>query len=56
MESLGRDIYSNQNFNIFELLHDFPQKILAQVKNNDLIEEGLFPSSMVNTIEKQNFK
>ena len=52
MESLGRDIYSNQNFNTFELFHDFPPKNLSQVKNNNLIEEGLFPSSMVTIIEK----
>ena len=52
VESLGRDIYSNQNFNNFELIHDFPPRNLSQAKNNTLLEEGLFPSSMVSIIEK----
>ena len=52
VESLGRDIYSNQNFNTFELIHDFPPKYLSQVKNNNLLEEGLFPTSLVSIIEK----
>ena len=55
MESLGSDIYSNQNFNIFELIHDFQPRYLSQVKNNILIEEGLFPSSIVSIIEKSTF-
>ena len=52
VKSLGRDIYSNQNSNTFELIHDFPPKNLMQGKNNTLIEEGLFPTSMVSIIEK----
>ena len=56
VESLGSDIYSNQNFNAFELIHDFPPKNLSQTKNNTLIKEGLFPSSMVTIIEKEKFK
>ena len=53
VESLGRDIYSNQNSNCFELIHDYPPKKLSEKKNITLMEEGLFPSSIVYIIEKQ---
>ena len=46
VESLGRDIYTNQSFNSFELIHDFPPKTLSEVKNNTLIKQGLFPASI----------
>ena len=52
VESLGRDIYENQNFNGFELIHGFPPKYLAEVKNNTIEQEGLFPFSEVYIIVK----
>lgn len=53
VESLGGDIYSNQNFNGFELLHGFPPKYLAEVKNNTIEQEGLFLFSEVYIIVKE---
>ena len=52
VKSLGREIYSNQNYNDFELIYDYPIRHLSSVKNNTLGEEGLFPISEVHIIEK----
>ena len=52
VKSLGREIFSNQNFQTFELIYGFPPINFENKKNNTLEEEGLFPSSTINIIEK----
>ena len=52
VKSLGREIYSESKMLDFELISGFPPKNLENSKNKTLLEEGLFPSSMIQIKEK----
>ena len=52
VKSLGREIFSKPNFQTFELIYGFPPLNFENKKNQTLEEEGLFPSSTINIIEK----
>ena len=52
VKSLGREIYSKPIYNNFELIYGFPPINFETKRDNTLDEEGLFPSSMINIIEK----
>ena len=50
--SLGREIFSNENFHTFELVYGLPTVNLENKKDKTLEEEGLFPLSTIFIIEK----
>ena len=50
--SLGREIFSSENFHTFELVYGFPNVNLENKKDKTLEEEGLFPSSTIIIKEK----
>ena len=50
--SLGREIFSSENFHTFELVSSFPNVNLENKKDKTLEEEGLFPSSTIIIKEK----
>ena len=52
VKSLGREIYTEPKYNDFDLISGFPPKNLENSKDKTLLEEGLFPSSMIQIKEK----
>ena len=52
VESLIGDKKSFLNCSTFDLVYGYPGKSLSQLKNNTLMEEGLFPFSEVYIIKK----
>jgi len=52
VESLIHDEKSILNCSNFDLIYGYPGKSLSQLKNNTLMEEGLFPLSEVFIIKK----
>ena len=52
VESLGKEIYSKPIYHSFELNYGFPPINFENKKDKTLDDEGLFPSSMINIIEK----
>ena len=52
VKSLGREIFSEQNSNDFDLICGFPPKNLENSKDKTLGDEGLFPSSLIQINEK----
>ena len=54
VKSLGREIFFESNSNDFELICGFPPKNLENSKDKTLVEEGLFPSSLIQIKEKNN--
>ena len=52
VKSLGREIYSNPQHNNFELIYGFPPINFENKRHLTLDEEGLFPASMINIVEK----
>ena len=52
VKSLGREIYSKPEYRSFELIYGFPPMNFESKKNCTLDEEGLFPASMINIVEK----
>ena len=51
IKSLGRDIFTENDFHNFSLLQPFPYKIYDDKKDNTLEEEGLFPNSVLQIKE-----
>ena len=52
IQSLGREIYTKPNYNNFELSYGFPPIDFETKKGFTLLEQGLFPSSTINIVEK----
>lgn len=52
VQSLGREIYSKPDFNSFELIYGYPPISFESKKDQTLNDEGLFPSSTINIVEK----
>ena len=53
VKSIGREIFIEPDANDFDILClDFPPKNLESKKNNTLLEEGLFPNSVLQIREK----
>ena len=52
VESLGKEIYSKPIYHSFELIYGFPPINFENKKDKTLEDEGLFPSAMINIIEK----
>jgi hypothetical protein len=52
VKTLGREIYSKSDCYNFELIYGYPPENFDKKRNCTLNEEGLFPASMVNIVEK----
>lgn len=52
VESLGKEIYSKTIYHSFELIYGFPPINFENKKDKTLDDEGLFPSSTINIVEK----
>jgi hypothetical protein len=52
VESLGKEIYSKTIYHSFELIYEFPPINFENKKDKTLDDEGLFPSSTINIVEK----
>lgn len=52
VKSLGGEIYSKPDFNTFELIYGYPPENFDKKRNSTLNEEGLFPASLINIVEK----
>lgn len=52
VESLGNEIYSKPKYHSFELIYGYPPINFGNKKDNTLDDEGLFPSSTINIVEK----
>lgn len=52
VKSKGREIFSEQQYNDFELIFGFPPKNLENSKDKTLDEEGMFPNAIINIKEK----
>ena len=52
VKSLGGEIYSKPDFNTFELIYGYPPENFEKKRNSTLNEEGLFPASLINIVEK----
>ena len=51
IRSLGKEIYSEEQYNNFSIIQTFPFKNFENKLNNTLEEEGLFPNSMLQIKE-----
>ena len=51
IKSLGRDIFTEQDFHHFSILQTFPYKLFDDKLDNTLEEEGLFPNSVLQIKE-----
>ena len=51
IKSLGREIYSEDQYHTFSLIQTFPFKNFEDKLNNTLEEEGLFPNSVLQIKE-----
>ena len=51
IKSLGKEIYSEEQYNNFSIIQTFPFKNFEDKLNNTLEEEGLFPNSMLQIKE-----
>ena len=47
IKSLGKDIYTEEEYNNFSIIRTFPFKNFEDKLNFTLKEEGLFPNSML---------
>ena len=52
VKTLGREIYSKSDCYNFDLIYGYPPENFDKKRNCTLNEEGLFPASMVNIVEK----
>ena len=52
VKSKGREIFSEREYNDFELIFGFPPKNLGNSKEKTLEEEGMFPNGIINIKEK----
>ena len=52
VESLGKEIYLKTIYHSFELIYGFPPIFFENKKDKTLDDEGLFPSSTINIVEK----
>ena len=52
IRSLGKDIYTEEEYQDFSILQTFPFKNFEDKLNMTLEEEGLFPNSMLQIKEK----
>ena len=53
VKSKGREIFTEQESNDFDLIYGFPPKNLDNSRNNTLEEEGLFPNAIIQIREKE---
>ena len=51
IKSLGREIFTENDYHHFSLLQTFPYKLFDDKKDNTLEEEGLFPNSVLQIKE-----
>ena len=51
IRSLGKEIYSDDEYNNFSIIQTFPFKNFENKLNNTLEEEGLFPNSVLQIKE-----
>ena len=51
IKSLGREIYSEDQYHSFSIIQTFPFKNFEDKLNNTLEEEGLFPNSVLQIRE-----
>ena len=52
VKSLGREIFTEEESNDFELIFRFPSKNLENSKKYTLEQEGLFPNAVIQVREK----
>ena len=52
VKSKGREIFTEEESNDFNLIFGFPPKNLENSKNKTLEEEGMFPNAIINISEK----
>ena len=52
VKSKGREIFSEREYNNFELIFGLPPKNLENSKDKTLEEEGMFPNGIINIKEK----
>ena len=55
VKCLGNEIYSNPMFRDFDLVYGYPATSIDNKKDRTLEEEGLYPSAMVNIVEKLKY-
>ena len=53
IRSLGKEIYSEEEYNNFSIIQTFPFKNFEKSLNNTLEEEGLFPNSVLQIKENE---
>ena len=51
VKSLGREIYTEEQYNNFSIIQTFPFKNFEDKLNNTLEEEGLYPNSVLQIKE-----
>ena len=53
VKSKGREIFTEEEYNDFDLIFGFPPKNLENSKNKTFEEEGMFPNAIINIREKE---
>ena len=53
VKSKGREIFTEEENNDFDLIFGFPPKNLENTKNKTFEEEGMFPNAIINIREKE---
>ena len=53
VRSLGKEIYSEEEYNNFSIIQSFPFKNFENKINNTLEQEGLFPNAVLQIKENE---